>query len=131
MPLTQPSLLSRAPGSGMTYDAAGNLTYDGYNHYTYDAEGRILTVNTTGSAYVYDAQGHRGHATYADGTFQDFLFGPNARTLLTLNTAGGLNTDPAVMKRVHDVTMKAVAEASLETVRARLEWLMKIGRAHV
>lgn len=43
---------------------------------------------------------------------------------LTLNTAGGLNTDPAVMKRVYDVTMKAVAEASPATVRARLEWLM-------
>ena len=43
---------------------------------------------------------------------------------LTLNTAGGLNTDPKVMKRVYDVTMKAVAEASPQTVRARLEWLM-------
>lgn len=49
---------------------------------------------------------------------------PDRVATLTLNTAGGLNTDPAVMKRVHDVTMKAVAEASLETVRARLEWLM-------
>ena len=43
---------------------------------------------------------------------------------LTLNTAGGLNTDPAVMQRVYTVTMKAVAEASPATVRARLEWLM-------
>ncbi len=49
---------------------------------------------------------------------------PERVATLTLNTAGGLNTDPAVMKRVYDVTMKAVAEASLETVRARLEWLM-------
>lgn len=49
---------------------------------------------------------------------------PDRVATLTLNTAGGLNTDPAVMKRVYDVTMKAVAEASPETVRARLEWLM-------
>jgi len=49
---------------------------------------------------------------------------PERVASLTLNTAGGLNTDPAVMQRVYNVTMKAVAEASPETVRARLEWLM-------
>jgi len=49
---------------------------------------------------------------------------PDRTASLTLNTAGGLNTDPKVMQRVYDVTMKAVAEASYETVRARLEWLM-------
>ena len=49
---------------------------------------------------------------------------PDRVASLTLNTAGGLNTDPAVMARVYAVTMKAVAEASPATVRARLEWLM-------
>ncbi|WP_298021007.1 alpha/beta fold hydrolase [uncultured Parasphingopyxis sp.] len=49
---------------------------------------------------------------------------PDRVASLTLNTAGGLNTDPKVMQRVYDVTMKAVREASPETVRARLEWLM-------
>jgi len=49
---------------------------------------------------------------------------PERVASLTLNTAGGLNTDPAVMQRVYTVTMKAVAEAGPETVRARLEWLM-------
>ncbi|MFV3126850.1 alpha/beta fold hydrolase [Niveispirillum sp. KHB5.9] len=49
---------------------------------------------------------------------------PDRVATLTLNTAGGLNTDPAVMQRVYNVTMKAVAEASPATVRARLEWLM-------
>lgn len=49
---------------------------------------------------------------------------PDRTASLTLNTAGGLNTDPKVMERVYTVTMKAVAEASYETVRARLEWLM-------
>ncbi len=43
---------------------------------------------------------------------------------LVLNTAGGLNTDETVMKRVYDVTMNAVRNASLETVRKRLEWLV-------
>jgi 2-hydroxy-6-oxonona-2,4-dienedioate hydrolase len=49
---------------------------------------------------------------------------PDRVATVTLNTAGGLNTDPVVMQRVYNVTMKAVAEASPETVRARLEWLM-------
>lgn len=49
---------------------------------------------------------------------------PDRVGTLTLNTAGGLNTDPKVMQRVYEITMKAVAEASPETVRARLEWLM-------
>lgn len=49
---------------------------------------------------------------------------PDRTASLTLNTAGGLNTDPKVMERVYNVTMKAVAEASYDTVRARLEWLM-------
>ncbi len=49
---------------------------------------------------------------------------PGLVASLTLNTAGGLNTDPKVMKRVYEVTMNAVANAGPETVRARLEWLM-------
>ena len=43
---------------------------------------------------------------------------------LVLNTAGGLNTDEQVMQRVYTVTMNAVRNASLETVRKRLEWLV-------
>jgi 2-hydroxy-6-oxonona-2,4-dienedioate hydrolase len=49
---------------------------------------------------------------------------PDRVATVTLNTAGGLNTDPVVMERVYSVTMKAVVQASPETVRARLEWLM-------
>lgn len=49
---------------------------------------------------------------------------PDRVASLTLNTAGGLNTDPKVMARVYEVTMNAVANAGEQTVRARLEWLM-------
>lgn len=49
---------------------------------------------------------------------------PDRVASLTLNTAGGLNTDPEVMKRVYSITMKAVQEATPESVRKRLEWLM-------
>jgi len=43
---------------------------------------------------------------------------------LVLNTAGGLNTDEQVMRRVYNNTMNAVRNASTETVRKRLEWLV-------
>lgn len=49
---------------------------------------------------------------------------PERVNRLVLNTAGGLNTDPQVMERVYNVTMNAVRNASLETVRKRLEWLV-------
>jgi 2-hydroxy-6-oxonona-2,4-dienedioate hydrolase len=49
---------------------------------------------------------------------------PDRVATLTLNTAGGLNTDPVVMERVYSLTMKAVAEVGPETVRRRLEFLM-------
>lgn len=43
---------------------------------------------------------------------------------LILNTAGGLTANEEVMGRIRDLSLKAVAEASPETVRKRLEWLM-------
>jgi 2-hydroxy-6-oxonona-2,4-dienedioate hydrolase len=49
---------------------------------------------------------------------------PQRVNRLVLNTAGGLNTDEAVMQRVYNVTVNAVHNASLETVRKRLEWLV-------
>ena len=43
---------------------------------------------------------------------------------LVLNTAGGLVADPAVMERIRDLSLQAVRDATRETVRKRLEWLM-------
>ena len=40
------------------------------------------------------------------------------------NNPGRLTADPDVMARIYDLSLKAVREASHETVRARLEWLM-------
>lgn len=46
------------PGSGVTYDALGNVLNDGLgNSYLYDAENRVASVN--GVSYVYDAFGRR------------------------------------------------------------------------
>lgn len=49
---------------------------------------------------------------------------PERTAKLVLNTAGGLNSDPVTLKRVYEVTKKAVAEATLDSVRARLQWLV-------
>lgn len=49
---------------------------------------------------------------------------PDRVTRLVLNTCGGLTADPAVMTRLRDLSIKAVASATCETVRTRLEWLM-------
>lgn len=50
-------------GSGVTYDALGNITNDGFHTYTYDAESRLIKVDGSASlVYQYDAEGRRVHA---------------------------------------------------------------------
>lgn len=43
---------------------------------------------------------------------------------IVLNTCAGLTKDVTVMGRIKELSLKAVREASHETVRTRLEWLM-------
>ena len=43
---------------------------------------------------------------------------------LVLNTAGGSQADPEVMKRIITLSMAAVEDPSWETVQARIKWLM-------
>lgn len=42
-------------GSGVVYDAAGNITNDGLHSFTYDAEGRIVSADSGTITYTYDA----------------------------------------------------------------------------
>jgi 2-hydroxy-6-oxonona-2,4-dienedioate hydrolase len=49
---------------------------------------------------------------------------PERTGKIVLNTAGGLNTDPKVMERVYTNTVNAVKNASMETVRKRLEFVV-------
>ena len=50
---------NRITNTGFSYDAAGNLLADATNSYAYDAESHIKTLNGTGAAYTYDADGQR------------------------------------------------------------------------
>lgn len=43
---------------------------------------------------------------------------------MVLNTPGNVNSDPEIMSRLRDSTIKAVVEANYENVKTRLEWLM-------
>ncbi len=53
---------NRISGSGVTYDALGNILADGLgNTFTYDAESRLIKVVNSGGTYTYtyDADGRR------------------------------------------------------------------------
>jgi RHS repeat-associated protein len=64
-------------GSGVTYDALGEVLTDGLgNSFTWDAEGRLIQVNqgsTVVATYVYDAEGRRVHGP--NGEYLDDLAG--------------------------------------------------------
>ncbi len=49
---------------------------------------------------------------------------PDAVVRLVLNTAGGSQADPVVMKRIITLSMTAVENPTWETVQARIKWLM-------
>ncbi|PXW27917.1 UNVERIFIED_CONTAM: 2-hydroxy-6-oxonona-2,4-dienedioate hydrolase [Williamsia faeni] len=49
---------------------------------------------------------------------------PDRINRLVLNTAGGSQADPVVMKRIIDLSMAAVQDPTWETVQARIKWLM-------
>ncbi|CAN5587089.1 alpha/beta fold hydrolase [soil metagenome] len=49
---------------------------------------------------------------------------PDRIERLVLNTAGGSQADPVVMKRIITLSMAAVEDPTWETVQARIKWLM-------
>lgn len=88
-------------GSGITYDAAGDITYDGSNYYLYDAEGRLCAVNNSGAltGYIYDASGIRvakgsltsfscNFASNGYATTSSYVLGPGGEQVTEYNGAG-------------------------------------------
>jgi len=49
---------------------------------------------------------------------------PDRIERLVLNTAGGSQADPEVMKRIITLSMAAVEDPTWETVQSRIKWLM-------
>ena len=78
-------------GSGISYDAAGNVTNDGTHSYTYDAENRIASVDAGGTAsYVYDGGGERIRKTSSSGTV-DYVYDLGGHVVAELSSTGSWN----------------------------------------
>ena len=78
-------------GSGIVYDAAGNVINDGLGHtFTYDAENRIVGVNGGSAAYVYDAEGRRAQKTVAGATV-DYLYDLSGHQVAEVGSSGTWN----------------------------------------
>lgn len=73
-------------GSGVTYDALGEVQTDGLgNSFTWDAEGRLIQVNqgsTVVATYSYDAEGRRVHGANGEYVYD---LGGNMITQFALN----------------------------------------------
>ena len=78
-------------GSGVVYDAAGNVMNDGLgNTFTYDGENRISSVNGETSVYVYDAEGLRVRKT-TGGASVDYIFDLSGHQVAEVSSSGGWN----------------------------------------
>jgi len=78
-------------GSGVTYDAAGNVTADGSHTYAFDAENRLTKVDNGSTAqYVYNAMGQRVRKT-AGSSSVDYLYDLEGHAITELSSTGGWN----------------------------------------
>ena len=85
---TMDNTSNRISGSGVQYDALGNVTNDGLgNAYTYDAENRLIKVVNSGGTfnYAYDAEGRR----VSNGTYE-FLYDLSGRAVTQFLTSNGV-----------------------------------------
>jgi RHS repeat-associated protein len=84
------SASNQITGSGVLYDAAGNITNDGLgNTYTYDAEGRVTALGGNNSAsYIYNGEGHRVQSTIGSNQYE-FIYDLAGHVLTTALGAGG------------------------------------------
>ncbi|HEX2328785.1 MAG TPA: RHS repeat-associated core domain-containing protein [Candidatus Angelobacter sp.] len=76
---------NRINGSGVAYDALGNMTNDGFHAYSYDAESRLAKVDGGSTAtYVYDADSRR-----IKNTSTEFLYDLAGHAVTLINPANG------------------------------------------
>ena len=89
-------------GSGVTYDAAGNMMTDGLgNTYTYDAENRLVSVSGNYSlSYVYDAFGNRVEETNG-ATSQGLVYDLNGRVLRIFTSSGPVVSEEGYAGNTH------------------------------
>jgi len=79
---------NRIAGSGVTYDALGNIQTDGLgNTFTYDAESRLIKVVNAGGTYnyTYDAEGRR-----IRNNTSEFLYDLSGRAITLFGATDGI-----------------------------------------
>jgi len=79
---------NRIAGSGVTYDALGNIQTDGLgNTFTYDAESRLIKVVNSGGTYnyTYDADGRR-----VRNNTTEFLYDLSGRAITLFGATDGI-----------------------------------------
>jgi len=64
-------------GAAMTYDLNGNTLSDGTNTYTWDARNRLVSANSGGAGFSYDALGRRASKTLLSTTTSYLYDGAN------------------------------------------------------
>jgi RHS repeat-associated protein len=84
---------NRVVGSGVQYDALGNVINDGVHRYTYDAENRLVKVDlnpdgSSAASYTYDAFGRRVSKTAA-GAATEFLYDLAGRVIAERDSTTG------------------------------------------
>ncbi|HKW76518.1 MAG TPA: hypothetical protein VJN64_13400, partial [Terriglobales bacterium] len=98
--------MNRISGSGVSYDALGNVTNDGLgNAFTYDAENRLIRVVNAGGTtnYAYDAEGRR----VENGAYE-FLYDLSGRVVTQFLTSNSVPSHGFVYAgRRHVVTYSA------------------------
>jgi RHS repeat-associated protein len=94
-------------GSGVTYDATGNVTADGSHTYAYDAEERISKVDGgTTATYVYDAEGRRVRKTTASGSV-DYLYDLDGNQVAEVGPSAVFNRGEVYLGSRHLATYSA------------------------
>jgi len=135
-------------GTGITYDAAGDITYDGTNSYLYDAEGRLCAVNNSGAltGYIYDASGIRvakgsltsfscNFASNGYATTSSYVLGPGGEQVTEYNGAGTWQhtnafASGALLASYHDTDTYFALNDWLGTKRAEISAGGQIANYH-
>jgi len=70
-------------GTGISYDANGNLLTDAVHTYTWDADGKLHQMDST--TMTYDALGRRVEESPSSALNYEILYGPEGSKLATIN----------------------------------------------
>jgi RHS repeat-associated protein len=98
-------------GSGVSYDARGNMSKDGLGHsYFYDAENRLIQVDgtlgqcsTSTACYVYDAAGRRASRTVGASTV-NYLYDLGGKQVTEVSSTGAWNRGEVYVGNHHLTT---------------------------